>query len=102
MYLGLKKVYFLVRFKLPKSMPKLKSRSERLMKPAWRDSSRAKYVISCLMSGLLTFFRISLYSTQPENSEVRELTKKSMNSCRISGDKLAMPEATSSANAASR
>ena len=42
MYLGLKKVYFLVRFKLPKSMPKLKSRSDRLMKPAWRDSSRAR------------------------------------------------------------
>ena len=30
------------------------------MKPAWRDSSRAMKRISALMSGLLTFFWISL------------------------------------------
>ena len=41
MYFGLKKVYFLERLSWPKSMPKLKSLSDWLMKPAWRDSSRA-------------------------------------------------------------
>ena len=38
------------------------------------------------MSGLVTFFSISLYSTQPENSEVTDEMRKSRNSrCNGSG-----------------
>jgi len=55
------------------------------MKPAWRLSSRAIMPISALMSGFSTFFLISLYSTQPENSLVTLLTRKSRNSLRSSG-----------------
>ncbi len=41
MYFGLKYVYAFVRFRLPRSTPRPKSFSDWLMKPAWRDSSRA-------------------------------------------------------------
>ncbi len=47
------------------------------------------------MSGFETFFRISLYNTQPENSDVIELIRKSRNSWRSASGSCAASAANS-------
>ena len=80
MNLGRKWVYFLSRAQETEIHADPKSLSDWLMNPACRASSRAMKPIRSRMSGFFTRRLISLYSTQPENSAVTELIRKSRNS----------------------
>ena len=87
MNLGLKNVYFFDRVRNPKFTSIPISLRASFINPACRASSLDINPNNSQISGFLPRLFISLYKTQPENSAVNELTKKSMSSFRNVGSK---------------